>query len=174
MYAGSPRPINLVRAQPTGSKTANMPLLISPTIRVHASFLAAMSEFMAEGRGGPDDDTMVGDELSRYGPRWADRPFSRNTSAGCARRLRKNHPAPQASCHAPPCGGSAKTSTWPASRSATAMLAAALPVASALGIDPVLITCDEDNIGSRKVIEAAGGTLEDQRGIKLRFWVPAS
>ncbi len=54
------------------------------------------------------------------------------------------------------------------------MLAAALPVAAALGIDPVLVTCDEDNVGSRKVIEANRGVLEDKRGIKLRYWVAAS
>jgi predicted acetyltransferase len=55
---------------------------------------------------------------------------------------------------------------------ATAMLARALPVAAGLGIDPALITCDEDNIASRKVIERSGGQFDDQRGIKLRFWVP--
>jgi predicted acetyltransferase len=55
---------------------------------------------------------------------------------------------------------------------ATAMLAAALPVASRLGIDRALLTCDATNVASRKVIEAAGGILEDQRGEKLRFWVP--
>jgi predicted acetyltransferase len=57
---------------------------------------------------------------------------------------------------------------------ATAMLAAALPVARGLGIDRVLVTCDDDNIASRKVIEASGGVLEDQRGDKLRYWVPTS
>ncbi len=57
---------------------------------------------------------------------------------------------------------------------ATAMLAAALPVARGMGLDPVLITCDEDNVGSRKVIEANGGVLEDARRGKLRFWVPTS
>jgi predicted acetyltransferase len=54
---------------------------------------------------------------------------------------------------------------------ATAMLAAALPVARSLGVTDVLITCDTDNVASRKVIEANGGVLEDQRGGKLRFWV---
>jgi predicted acetyltransferase len=54
------------------------------------------------------------------------------------------------------------------------MLAAALPVARGLGIDPVLITCDEDNTGSRKVIEANGGVLEDIRHGKLRFWAATS
>ena len=32
---------------------------------------------------------------------------------------------------------------------------------------------DDDNLASRKVIEANGGRLEDVRGHKLRFWVPA-
>jgi len=55
---------------------------------------------------------------------------------------------------------------------ATRMLRAALPHAYALGITPALITCDTDNVASRRVIEANGGVLEDQRGEKLRFWVP--
>jgi predicted acetyltransferase len=55
---------------------------------------------------------------------------------------------------------------------ATAMLAAALPVAAGLGIDPVLVTCDYDNVASRLVIEANGGVFEDQRGEKLRYWIP--
>ena len=33
------------------------------------------------------------------------------------------------------------------------------------------MTCDTDNTGSRKVIEAAGGTFEDERGGKLRYWI---
>ncbi|GAA3399314.1 hypothetical protein GCM10020369_84730 [Cryptosporangium minutisporangium] len=55
---------------------------------------------------------------------------------------------------------------------ATEMLRAALPVAAGLGIAPTLVTCDVDSVASRKVIEHNGGVLEDQRGEKLRFWVP--
>jgi predicted acetyltransferase len=55
---------------------------------------------------------------------------------------------------------------------ATKMLAESLPVAARLGIDPVLVTCDVDNIASRKVIEASGGEFEDERHGKFRFWVP--
>jgi predicted acetyltransferase len=55
---------------------------------------------------------------------------------------------------------------------ATAMLAAALPVAHRIGIDSALLTCDDTNVASRKVIEANAGVLEDQRGVKLRYWVP--
>ena len=54
------------------------------------------------------------------------------------------------------------------------MLRAALPVAAGLGISSALITCDHDNIGSRKVIEACGGVFEDRRADKLRYWVPTS
>ncbi len=57
---------------------------------------------------------------------------------------------------------------------ATAMLAASLPVAHRLGIDPALLTCDDTNVASRRVIEACGGVLEDQRGEKLRYWVATS
>ncbi|GLW29217.1 hypothetical protein Areg01_21570 [Actinoplanes regularis] len=57
---------------------------------------------------------------------------------------------------------------------ATAMLRAALPVARGLGIASALVTCDLTNAASRKVIEANGGVFEDQRGEKLRFWVPTS
>ena len=57
---------------------------------------------------------------------------------------------------------------------ASAMMAASLPIARGLGIDPALLTCDADNAGSRRVIESNGGVLEDQREDKLRFWVPTS
>lgn len=51
------------------------------------------------------------------------------------------------------------------------MLRDVLPYAHALGLDPVLVTCDVTNIASRKVIEAAGGEFEDERDGKLRYWI---
>lgn len=50
-------------------------------------------------------------------------------------------------------------------------LADALPVAKELGISRVLITCDEDNAGSRATIERNGGVYEDTRNGKRRYWV---
>jgi predicted acetyltransferase len=47
-----------------------------------------------------------------------------------------------------------------------------LLVAARRGIDPVLVTCDVDNVGSRRVIEGAGGEYEDTREGKRRYWVP--
>lgn len=57
---------------------------------------------------------------------------------------------------------------------ATAMLAATLPVAADLGLECVLLTCDTDNVASRRTIEANGGLYQDQRGDKLRYWVPTN
>ena len=54
------------------------------------------------------------------------------------------------------------------------MLRQALPWAHSLGIDPALVTCDDDNLGSIRVIESAGGALEDVRRDKRRYWVPTS
>ncbi|HEX7739325.1 MAG TPA: GNAT family N-acetyltransferase [Marmoricola sp.] len=57
---------------------------------------------------------------------------------------------------------------------ATAMLRTALPVAASLGIDKALVTCDDDNLASRRVIETNGGVFEDVRDHKMRFWVPTA
>ncbi len=55
---------------------------------------------------------------------------------------------------------------------ATRALALMLTRSAARGMDRVLVTCDVDNIASRRVIEVNGGVLEDTRNGKLRFWVP--
>ncbi|HXP21435.1 MAG TPA: GNAT family N-acetyltransferase [Streptosporangiaceae bacterium] len=44
---------------------------------------------------------------------------------------------------------------------ATEILRQSLIIARAIGIDRVLVTCDDDNVGSMTVIEACGGQLED-------------
>ena len=54
---------------------------------------------------------------------------------------------------------------------ATRALALALEEAAALGLDRVLVTADEDNVGSWRVIEAVGGVQEDVRKGKRRYWV---
>lgn len=47
----------------------------------------------------------------------------------------------------------------------------ALIVAAELGINRVLLTCDEDNAGSRATIEKNGGIYEDSRVGKRRYWI---
>ncbi|NUT72415.1 GNAT family N-acetyltransferase [Pseudarthrobacter sp. C4D7] len=50
-------------------------------------------------------------------------------------------------------------------------LADALPLARERGITKVLLTCDEDNAGSRATIERNGGVYEDTRNGKRRYWI---
>ncbi|WP_285550957.1 GNAT family N-acetyltransferase [Actinoplanes regularis] len=179
-----------------------MPQLSLPVERVHPSFLVAMTEFRAEGRGDPADHTMIGREMREFGHRWA-------TPEGFGAYVGRLHS--QALADSPrPEGFVPSTTLWwvedehylgrlairhrltaslleagghigydvrPSARRrghATAMLRAALPVARGLGIASALVTCDLTNAASRKVIEANGGVFEDQRGEKLRFWVPTS
>ena len=74
-------------------------------------------------------------------------------------------------------GGHVGYSVRPSARRrgvATAALAAALPLLRDLGIDPALLTCDDDNAGSARVIEANGGVLEDVRDGVRRYWVATS
>jgi predicted acetyltransferase len=57
------------------------------------------------------------------------------------------------------------------------ILRLALEKAKDLGLTRALVTCDEDNIGSKKIIEHNGGVLEDavsvngQTAKKLRYWI---
>ena len=59
----------------------------------------------------------------------------------------------------------------------TQILKLSLPKASELGIERLLVTCDDCNMASRKIIEANGGVFENEvsqgEGMpnKLRFWI---
>jgi predicted acetyltransferase len=58
---------------------------------------------------------------------------------------------------------------------ASEMLRQALLVAKELGIEKVLITCNDDNLGSIKVVEGHGGELENKidedGGLLRRYWI---
>jgi predicted acetyltransferase len=60
---------------------------------------------------------------------------------------------------------------------ATEILRQSLIIARAIGIDRVLMFCDEDNVGSRAVIEACGGRLDaiiqtgPRKPVQLRYWI---
>jgi predicted acetyltransferase len=180
-----------------------MPALADPDVRVHASFLRAMDAFVAEGRGGPADLSMIGRDLREWGSRWQDpQVFAAYVDAVRAQRLEET---PRPSTFVPTTtlwwvegqeylgrvqlrhrltdpllqeGGHIGYDVAPAHRRkghATAMLRAMLPrCARDHGLERVLITCDSDNVASRKVIEACGGVFEDQRRGKLRYWVPTT
>jgi predicted acetyltransferase len=176
-----------------------VPQLIEPDVRVHDSFLEAMAEFRAEGRGDSGDDTMIGTEMREFGDSWsAPNGFETFVAALRAQARGENLPAGYVPCttlwwvdgdtyvgriairHALTprlleVGGHIGYDVRPTARRrghATAMLRAALPVARRVGIESALVTCDVTNAASRRVIESCGGRLEDQRSGKLRFWVP--
>jgi predicted acetyltransferase len=179
-----------------------MPGFSPPTSRVRLSFIGAMDEFRAEGRGAATDDTMLGREVRDFGLDWQD--LGRFEAYAAYLRDQAREDAPRRPGYVPSTtlwwvdgdeylgrlairhrltprltelGGHIGYDVKPSARRrghATAMLAAALPLARGLGIDPALVTCDESNTGSRLVIEANGGVLEDKRGTELRFWVPTS
>ena len=179
-----------------------MAKLITPDVAVAASFLAAMKEFQAEGRGGPDDNTMVGAEIREWQRSWhIPEEFAEYVAA---LRAQSEPDAPRPAGYVPSTtwwwtegpeylgrivlrhqlterlrefGGHIGYDVRPTARRrghATAMLRAVLPHVYAMGIDPVLVTCDTDNVGSRLVIEANGGVFEGERQGKLRYWVPTT
>jgi predicted acetyltransferase len=180
-----------------------MPELISPDGRVQTSFLTAMKEFEAEGRGGADDNhSMLGREIKLWSGRWEDPAEFAAYAAWLRADALEDSPRPERFVAGTTMwwadgdeylgritirhrltpsllnvGGHIGYDVRPSARRrghATSMLAAALPVAFGLGIDPALITCDTGNAGSRKVIEANGGVLEDERDGQLRFWAATS
>jgi len=177
-----------------------MACLVTPTVAVHESFLAAMSEFRAEGRGRTDDVSMIGYDHQAYGSTWHTPDGFAAYVADVVAQSREDAPRPRGWVPATTLwlvegaeylgriqlrhrlteflrevGGHIGYDVRPSARlngHATLMLRGMLPVARVLGIDPALVTCDSGNVGSRKVIEKCGGELEDERNGKLRFWVP--
>jgi len=165
------------------------PALAEPTAQVHASFVEAVREYRAEGRYSRLDPAALADadQFQRYLDRlradarpgvlghrvpqtnlWlveGDEYLGRlSIRHRLNRRLRFK-------------GGHIGYDVRPSCRRrgyATLMLRLSLPVAHQLGVDPALITCDDTNVASRRVIEANGGRLASASDGILRFWVPTS
>jgi predicted acetyltransferase len=174
-----------------------MPQLISPTTRLRASFLAMVTEFHA------DRDYPVPWFVADVDPRALVDPIAfdayvvrvlgeRDKAAVWAGgfvpmttlwwvegeqllgRLAIRHRLTPALEKA---GGHIGYDVRPSARRqghATAILAAALPIASSLGIAEALLTCDDTNTASRRVIEANGGRFIDMAGHKRRYRVPTA
>ncbi len=71
-------------------------------------------------------------------------------------------------------GGHIGYSVRPARRGqghASRALALGVLRCSELGIDRVLVTCDDDNVASARTIERNGGVHEDTRNGKRRYWI---
>ena len=176
-----------------------MPRLSLPIVEVRRSFVEAMDELRAEGRGAAGDLTTVGHELREESSLWtSDQGF-----ATYVRRLRDDvlESSPRRAGYVPATawwwidgdeylglirvrhrltpqllenGGHIGYHVRPSARRrghAAAMLRAVLPEVRALGLERALVTCKAGNLASRRVIESNGGVLEDQRGETLRYWI---
>jgi len=171
-----------------------MPTLIDPTPRLRSSFLAAVAEFHADRDYGTPwfvkdiSDAELRDEsgFAAYVTRLlterseAIPGFVPQTTLWWAEgdavlgRIALRH---RLTPSLERVGGHIGYAVRPGARRrghATAMLGAMLPVAAGMGITQALLTCDDTNTASRKVIEGNGGRFIDQVGRKLRFWVPTS
>lgn len=171
------------------------PHLRRPSTRFRASFVAAVEEFRAEGL---TDRTRSDQDLSAHADWSSPAGFAAYVEAVTVDALDASLLPPgqvpstrlwwtrgeeylgrlDVRHHLTPAltevGGHIGYAVRPGARRqghATAMLEEALVVARAMGLERVLVTCDADNTGSRRVITANGGELEDQRGRKLRFWI---
>ena len=144
--------------------------LVTPSPRYRASFLAADAEATAEGTGrGVTDDAAFSALLARIERNASGRDLPANRVQETTLWLvdGDDYIGRIALRHALTplllaIGGHVGYDVRPSRRRqghATRMLTLVKPRLAALGIDPALITCDTDNIGSRKVIESCGGRL---------------
>jgi predicted acetyltransferase len=172
-----------------------MPELTPPTVRLHASWLAARDEWgrdtHQDGAGlHPDDDV---DSAAGFAA-WTGRLLREaDTSVLPAEgrvhctywwitegdsylgAISLRHKLNDFLLRA---GGHIGYGVRPSARGrglATWALRSVLPHARALGLDKVLVTCDDSNPASARVIEKAGGVLEDVRdtelGLTRRYWI---
>ncbi|TAP44857.1 GNAT family N-acetyltransferase [Arthrobacter sp. S39] len=169
-----------------------MPLLIAPDVSYHSSWLEGSAEFDGAHRdgGGAEDwpledlkdaqsfrrfvDALLNDALPESPRKPGHVPCTYlwivegDTFLGS---LAIRHELNDALLNQ---GGHIGYSVRPSARRrghAAKALADALPIARELGISRVLLTCDENNAGSRGTIEKNGGVYEDTRNGKRRYWV---
>ncbi|MCX2181209.1 GNAT family N-acetyltransferase [Streptomyces sp. SKN60] len=174
-----------------------MPQLITPTTRLHVSWLAARAEWNAgdhQAGGGvwlaAEQELADPDVFAAWvGRLCAMSDRSRTLPAGQVHdthwwivegdtylgAIDLRHELNDLLLHA---GGHIGYSVRPSARRrglATWALGAVLAEARSLGLDRALLTCDDTNTASARTIERNGGVLEDVRetelGRKRRYWI---
>lgn len=150
--------------------------LVSPALRYGATFLRALAELRAEGLPWwvHGDVELAEEDFAAFVARkLADaQPTARPVPKTHLWAIAEDHFVGRISIHHRLTdalrreGGHIGYDTVPSFRGrgvATEMLRLALPIARELGLTAVLLTCDDDNAASVRVIEKNGGTLERVR-----------
>jgi predicted acetyltransferase/aminoglycoside phosphotransferase (APT) family kinase protein len=170
-----------------------MAALVAPDIRFESSYRAAMAEFVAEGRAEElrslREHATFASFVQELHAHTEGRELPRGWVAGTTFwlvdgelfigtvevRHRLNDELRRR-------GGHVGYSIRPTMRRlgyGTLALSQALPRCLDLGIDRILVTCDESNAASRRIIEANGGVLEDSVQLPdrtvatMRYWIDA-
>lgn len=166
-----------------------MAYLIKPSVKYKNSFIEAVKEFKAEGRNADFNVQEMEKDFSKFLSHFEDQEKGINVPKGYVpasgfwlidgddfigtvfirHRLTKKLSQE---------GGHIGYEIRPSKRKSgygSKILALALPKARELGISRVLVTCNDDNIGSYKIIEKNGGVLENKimvnGKLKRRYWI---
>ncbi|WP_291313929.1 GNAT family N-acetyltransferase [Corynebacterium sp. UBA2622] len=173
-----------------------MPELVRPTVGLRESFLGALDEWgwkYQDGTGIRDAellrcesgfarwvDALLAEETQPWTPGYVACSYYWIVEEGeFAGAIALRHELTE---HLLTSGGHVGYSVRPSRRRrglATFALREIIPIARERGMGPLLLTCAEDNVASRKVIRANGGIYEDTRfgpdGRRMmRFWVPTT
>lgn len=167
-----------------------MSILVTPSVRYRDSFLAGAAEFQAEGRLDSTYSVCLGysiDDLPRRFDRFVrDLVELGDSGRGMGSRyvdrilwlIDDDEYIGQSSIRPKLCtdylityGGHIGYSIRPSRRRrgyGREILAMALEISGSMGLKKVLVTCDSDNLGSRKVIERNDGVFESAMKMPLK------
>jgi predicted acetyltransferase len=168
------------------------PILVLPSVRYKESYVAALREFQKEGRRLEINVDEVEKFFQKHLDEFQDEADGKNLKVGRVPSTRywlvenDTYLGGARIAHSLneklfKIGGHIGYEVSPLKRKngyGTLILKLALPKVKELGITRALLTCDSTNIASRKIIENAGGVLENEvpgekNGdvTKLRFWI---
>ncbi|MEL6309794.1 MAG: GNAT family N-acetyltransferase [Chloroflexota bacterium] len=167
---------------------SNEPILVRPAMQYKDSFIAAVREYEREGVRPPWNYSILQDQFDEY----IDTVLAAETQplAGYVPQSTfwlvvnkqyagtldiRHHLTPSLRKF----GGHIGYRVRPTMRRkgyGTLQLKLALPHIWALGIERALVTCDDDNVGSQKIIEANAGILQDKldngrSSLTRRYWI---
>lgn len=181
----------MTRSQVTQTVRAQTLALVRPDARYRKTYLDALREFHAEGMLRDQDEKRLAADFARF----VRELLSEADAAKCAPgrvpcstfwlvdgedfigRVSLRHTLNDWLLQF---GGHIGYGIRPSQRRqgyGTEGLRRVLPHAKALGLTRVLVTCDADNVGSRKIIEANGGVFENEipqggkAAPKRRYWI---